>query len=273
MKRYLQNLHTHTIYCDGKDTPEEMVKQAIALGFDTLGFSGHSYMYFSPSYSMSEVETIQYRNHIKALKNKYKDQIHILCGLEFEMFSVCDTIGFDYLIGSTHYFNRNGQLVGFDRNAQMVEQVIREHFGGDGMKYAKAYYENVARLPEYGSFDIIGHLDLVTKHSETHSFFDTEAKEYQHAALDALHAVIRHCNVFEVNTGAIARGYRTTPYPAPFLMQEIRRLGGHVLISSDCHRKQDLNCYFDQALDYVKACGFDHIMVMTAEGLKEVGLL
>ena len=41
----------------------------------------------------------------------------------------------------------------------------------------KAYYDNVARLPEYGSFDIIGHLDLVTKHSETHSFFDTEAKE------------------------------------------------------------------------------------------------
>ena len=26
---YKQNLHTHTTYCDGKDTPEEMILRAI----------------------------------------------------------------------------------------------------------------------------------------------------------------------------------------------------------------------------------------------------
>ena len=42
--KYLQNLHTHTTYCDGKNTAEEMVQKAIELGFRSLGFSGHAPM-------------------------------------------------------------------------------------------------------------------------------------------------------------------------------------------------------------------------------------
>ena len=38
MKR---NLHTHSTFCDGKNTPEEMVRAAIAKGFDAIGFSSH----------------------------------------------------------------------------------------------------------------------------------------------------------------------------------------------------------------------------------------
>lgn len=41
--KHLQNLHTHTIYCDGKDTPEEMILAACEKGFTSLGFSGHSF--------------------------------------------------------------------------------------------------------------------------------------------------------------------------------------------------------------------------------------
>ena len=38
------NFHTHTYFCDGKDSPEEMVLSAIERGFTTLGFSIHSYV-------------------------------------------------------------------------------------------------------------------------------------------------------------------------------------------------------------------------------------
>ena len=40
---FKQNLHTHSLYCDGKDTIEEMVQEAISRNFDVLGFSGHGY--------------------------------------------------------------------------------------------------------------------------------------------------------------------------------------------------------------------------------------
>ena len=42
-----QNLHTHTNYTDGKDEPEELVLEAIKRGFSSIGFSEHSFMYFS----------------------------------------------------------------------------------------------------------------------------------------------------------------------------------------------------------------------------------
>ena len=46
---YLQNLHTHSTYCDGKDTPEEIINAALDMGFDSVGFSSHSYMHYSPA--------------------------------------------------------------------------------------------------------------------------------------------------------------------------------------------------------------------------------
>ena len=43
----LQNLHQHCTFCDGKDTPEEMIAYAIEKGFDSIGFSSHSYNPYS----------------------------------------------------------------------------------------------------------------------------------------------------------------------------------------------------------------------------------
>ena len=36
------NYHTHTTWCDGKDTPEAVVVAAIDKGFDAIGFSSHA---------------------------------------------------------------------------------------------------------------------------------------------------------------------------------------------------------------------------------------
>ena len=52
-----QNLHTHTLYCDGKDSVEEMVRAAIDKGFTTLGFSGHGNCRRIDQYSMDDQNT------------------------------------------------------------------------------------------------------------------------------------------------------------------------------------------------------------------------
>ena len=38
------NIHSHTTYVDGRNTAEEMVQAALALGFHTLGFSEHGHV-------------------------------------------------------------------------------------------------------------------------------------------------------------------------------------------------------------------------------------
>ena len=69
------NYHTHTNFCDGKNTPEELVLEAIRLGCPKLGFSGHSYTFFDESYCMSQVGTLEYIRQVRALQEKYADRI------------------------------------------------------------------------------------------------------------------------------------------------------------------------------------------------------
>ena len=267
---YYQNLHTHTCYCDGNDMPEELILKAIELGFDTIGFSGHSYTGFDIDWHMSREKTELYKKEIAALKNKYKEKISVLCGLEYDIFSDCDVSYYDYLIGSSHFLKIDGEYVEFDVDADTVSGIINRYFGGDGIKYAKAYYENMAQLYKYGDFDIVGHFDIVTKHCETHNFFDINSKEYKNAALESLHALCEKLKVFEVNTGAISRGYRTTPYPAPFILKEMEALGCTVVLTSDCHDKNFLNNHYRESVEYINSCGFDSIGIMKNGAITEV---
>ena len=66
----LKNFHTHTTYCDGKNTAEEMILAAINQGFTALGFSGHSHTSIDPSYCMTTDETRRYIDELKALRTR-----------------------------------------------------------------------------------------------------------------------------------------------------------------------------------------------------------
>ena len=60
----------------------------------------------------------------------------------------------------------------------------------------------------------------------------------------------------EINTGAIARGLRTVPYPAEFILDEIKRLGGRIIVTSDCHFRDKLTTWFDEAEAHLLSKGF-----------------
>ncbi len=272
MITYTQNLHTHTVYCDGANTPEEMVTAAIDLGFDTIGFSGHAPAKFDIDWNMDEQALKAYKNEIKILKSKYASQIDVLYGLEIDVFSHCDTSDCDYVIGSTHFLEYGNDYVEFDADADTVANIIRDYFGGDGMKYAKCYYQTMAQLYKYADFDIVGHFDIIAKHCESRNFFDIDSKEYQNAALEALHSLSEKKKVFEVNTGAIARGYRKAPYPAPFILKEMCKLGCTVILTADCHDKRFLNCFYSEAMEYIKECGFKNIGIMKNGIITEIAL-
>ena len=96
------NYHTHTTFCDGTASLEEMVQSAIRNGLCTIGFSGHSYTAYDKSYCMSLENTKKYWHEIQFLKKKYADQIEILCGIEQDFGSDEPTDDYDYVIGSVH---------------------------------------------------------------------------------------------------------------------------------------------------------------------------
>ena len=141
----------------------------------------------------------------------------------------------------------------------------RQHFGGDSLAFAGAYYRRAAEAAGKTKCQVVGHFDLVTKFNEGGRFFDEAAPRYCRAALEALEAVMERDVFFEINTGAISRGYRTVPYPAPFLLTAIREKGGRVCITSDSHSESTVTCAFDRAADLAAECGFRETWILSAE--------
>ena len=263
----------HSTFCDGKNDCESTVLKAIEIGFTAIGFSGHSHAdYIKSTSSMTHENTRLYKNEIARLKEKYKDKIEIFCGLEFDQYSDDDKQGYDYIMGTNHYLKLGNEFVGFDKNAEAVLKVIDDYFDGDGLKFAKEYYSQLAELPNYGKFDLVGHFDLITKNCENANLFDINDERYQKYALDCFYALKEKISVFEVNTGAMARGYRTTPYPHPFILKEMARAGVGVTLGSDCHDNEFLNYGFDKAIELCKACGVKELQILTKGGFKGIPL-
>ncbi len=270
---YKQCLHTHSTFCDGKDTLEQMVQAAIEKGFDSIGFSGHSFMDIYADFSMSEEKAAAYKAEIARLQQVYGDKIRIFCGLEKDNYTKASTEGYDYLIGSVHAMLYHGELLFIDWSADRTRENVEKFFGGDGIAYAKQYFKAVADLPNYGSFDILGHFDLLTKFNEQQpDLFDTECAEYRAAATQAAEALVGKVKFFEVNTGAISRGYRTTPYPDPFIIKEMKRLGFDAIVSSDCHDRNFLDCGYEDAKRLLMEAGFIEHYVLTDEGFVAIPL-
>ncbi|MBR5742332.1 MAG: histidinol-phosphatase HisJ family protein [Clostridia bacterium] len=241
-----EDLHVHTVFCDGKNTPEEMAEAALAAGLTTLGFSGHSHTPIDESYCMSREGTLRYREEIARLKEKYRRKLRILCGIEMDYFSDDDPAFYDYVIGSVHYVEAGGRFYAVDHNPEAFQKAVAEGFGGDPYALCEAYYALVGDVVRKVKADIVGHFDLVTKFQEKFPSFREDHPRYRAAWEKALVPLLASGAVFEINTGAISRGWRTAPYPAPPIREAIRAGGGRMILSSDSHARGTLLYAFDR---------------------------
>ena len=235
------DLHMHTTWSDGKNTPEEMIEEAIRLGLETVGISDHS---SGDPCGMTLEQSAEYRAEIAALKEKYAGQIRVLCGLERD-FLTDDFNEYDYTIGSVHWLPMpDGHRVSIDWTPEKLREGAEKYFGGDFYALAEAYYAAVARVVEVTKCDIIGHFDLVSKFIEVDPAFDVKHPRYVKAWQQAADELLKTGKPFEVNTGAMSRGYRTEPYPAKDIRDYIQAHGGKLIMSSDAHAKENITYGF-----------------------------
>ena len=238
------DLHTHTSFCDGKNTPEEMVLSAIEKGLKTIGLVVHAYIP-GATYCVSEAGAEEFKKQVGALKEKYKDKITVLCGVETDYFSNMSLKGFDYVIGSVHYFCLNDKIYDVDHSEKMFVQTVNDIFDGDYYAAVENYYSFVGDILEKTNADIIGHFDLVTKFNQDDKLFSTSHPRYITAVNNALDKLIKANKPFEINTGAISRGYRKEPYPSGDIIKNIKAKGGKFILSSDSHNAKNIAYQYD----------------------------
>ena len=245
-----QDLHSHSTFSDGANTPEEMVLSAIDKGLVRYGISTHSFIPFDQRCCIKLENYPVYKAEMARLKEKYSDKIEILCGIEQEYLSPLLTDGFDYVIGSVHFLNTPAGPILVDETAEILRNACNDHFGGDPYAMAESYFDTVADVVNRTHCDIIGHFDLITKYNEVDPLFDIGHPRYVAAYRKAVDALIPYGVPFEINTGAISRGYRTSPYPAKPIADYIKARGGRFVLSSDSHSAGAIALQFDKWAEY-----------------------
>ena len=245
------NFHTHTNLCDGKNSPEEMINAALKLNFTHLGFSGH----MDADIHMN-IEN--YKNTIHALKEKYKNQIQVLCGIELDnLYDTKFSEGMDYVIGSTHFLDvKYSRPLSVDNTKEDLIFLCNEFFSGDYYKLAKAYYELEAEIFDKTHCNFVGHFDLLTKFNNELHFIDENNTHYKNYALDSLEYLANQNVIFEINT------HNSKIMPAPFILKRLAELNGEIIINSDAHNVNQLNMKFNEAIELAKSCGFNHSNIL-----------
>ncbi|MCQ2448641.1 MAG: histidinol-phosphatase [Clostridia bacterium] len=237
-----KDCHLHTTFSDGLSTPEEMVLSAIRLGLETIAFTDHSHTPFDESYCMLKENVAPYRTEILRLQEKYKGKIEILLGIEQDYFGDPMDWPYDFVVGSVHYIKAGDEYIPVDEDAETLASAADRHFGGDIYALVEAYYDLVGDVVEKTGADLIGHFDLITKFQEKTPLFDEAHPRYIKAFQHAADRLLVTGVPFEINFGAIPRGYRTTPYPSPEIRRYLTEHGATLVLSSDSH-SADTICY------------------------------
>lgn len=239
------NYHTHTMRCKHAwGSEEEYIKNAIQAGFDVLGFADHCPYTYQSHMRMDLAEMESYVQTLQALKEKYKDQIHLMIGLECEYFpehidflkQLIKQYDLDYIIlghhfyksESNHYFGR----VTYDEN------------------HLKAYVNQAILAFQTGLYSYLAHPDLID--------FRPSHSEIYHREMRRL---CEACKAYEIPLEFNLLGYKNNRcYPNMKDFWPIASsVGNQVIIGFDAHQPSDLlnTESYQMAIDYLKGLNLE----------------
>ena len=276
------NLHTHSIYSDGKSQPREIVEEAVRQGFTTLGFSEHSPLPFDNNFSVKLSDMPQYVTEIAQLKEEFKDKLDIYCALEAdyltgvsEPFAVTkERYYLDYLIGGVHLVvDKVPELVEGPTQSidpeeiwfidgpkwEVYDEGLQKLFGGDIRRAVRRFFEQSNEMIENEPFDIIAHFDKIKMHNRDRYFHEDESW-YRRLALETLDLIREKGLVMEVNTRGIYKKRYNGFYPSPWLMEEACKMHIPAIISADAHHFSEISLEFEAAEEALKKAGYRSVV-------------
>jgi len=250
------DLHTHHSRCGHAEGDiEDYIRAALDAGMDVIGISDHS-PYFAhaedhpnPRVAMPRSEFAAYVEEVLRLKEKYRDKIEVLLGVESDFFpeyadiyrKAYEPYPFDYIIGSVHFtrgvsiFNKN-RWKGLSMERKIEEKVH--------------YYEMIALSAESGMFQILGHIDAMKGNYP--AFTDIPAAQ---AIDDTLKTIAEHGVAIEINTSGktkLSGGW----YPDDSILERALHFGVSVTFGSDAHIPSRVGDEWEEVAQRLKEIGF-----------------
>ena len=263
------NFHTHSIFSDGKSTPDDVVVEAINQGLKAIGFSDHSPVPFENSFAIKNDEIDNYITTIMSLREKYKNQIDVYCSMEMDFIpgivkdfkQTKETLGLDYMIGSVHLVGNDINRLWFIDGSKMetYDEGLYNYFDGDIKKGVRAFFHQYNEMIETEEFDIVGHFDKIKMHNRGR-YFSEEDKWYRDYLMETLTLIKEKSLIVEINTRGIYKKRSDDFYPSTWTFPLMKEMNIPVVISSDSHKAEELSLCFDEAEKALKAAGYKETM-------------
>ena len=249
------DLHTHNQLCGhATGTIEDYVKQAIEYGLNYIGISDHSPYFYSeedqlyPTITMAKSEFIPYIEEVLRLKEKYKDKIHVLLGVESDFFP--DHIEvyrqhfllhpFDYIIGSVHYV----QDTSIFKKGRWDDLTTKER-----IMLKEEYYDLIQSSAQSGVFQILGHIDAMKGFYPTFTSIETDAVD------QTLKIISEEDIAIEINTSGKTKDCGGW-YPSDEILERALFYNVKVTFGSDAHTPERVADELEQVKKRLKEIGF-----------------
>lgn len=229
------NFHTHTARCGhatGMD--EEYILRAISCGIKEMGFSEHMPLSFADGhesyYRVPIARVGEYMDSLAALREKYKDQIHLHIGFEMEVYPS----RFDEMIAAARQYGAEYLLLGQHFIGEEWPNGFYVTLGSDSTDQLKEYTDCVVAGIESGLFTYVAHPDLFRYTGNDHDF-------YHEQAVRICRASIAHNVPLEINLLGLRAGRF---YPQNAFWSIAGKTGCPVTFGFDSHAPEDA---FDEA--------------------------
>ena len=268
-------IHTHTIFCDGRDEVETCCRRAYEKGLESLGFSSHAPITAKTGMPSSwnipdERRLHEYFDEVRAARKRWQGKLPVYLGLEVDyipgLMGPADSdyreMDLDYIIGAVHFvIAPKGAPFTVDDSSENVERGIAEGFGGDIMGLLESYWSSVEAMIRAGGFDVLAHPDVIKKNNSFTDgrkgrLFSEEDDFYRKKTAAAASLLTGTGIVAEINTGGINRGKIRDCYPSPNFLKLFRENNTPMVINADAHTAEDLDGHYDEARLALLAAGY-----------------
>ena len=249
------NFHSHTQFCDGRESMARMAGQALACGMKHYGFTPHSPIPLPSSCNMSALVVPDYVAEFQRLKELYAGRINLYLSMEIDYLGdrwgatnpYFDTIPLDYRLSSVHFVSTpDGEReVDVDGRPQNFRAKMAEHFDNDIHYVVDSFYARTLAMIEKGGFDILGHFDKIGFNASSFSPGIENEPWYRRHIDNVIDAVRATDIIVEINTKAYPAPvgstlaqeavYEPRLFPSPDVIRRLVSAGLPLAVNSDAH--------------------------------------
>lgn len=250
----LYNLHSHTQFCDGRASMEDMAAAARRRGMKIWGISPHAPICVDSPCNMLREDVGDYISEADRLKEFYAGEMKILTGMEVDYvgrdfgahIDYFQKLPLDYRIGSVHFVpNQDGIYLDCDGKFERFDSYLRDGFENDLRYVVEKFFEQTLEMIELGGFEILGHFDKIAGNAAMKDP-GIENTSWYEALVDD---VIRHASwagiAVEINTKSLFDKNRF--FPAERWWRKMKEAGLPLVINSDAHYPEKVNLGREEA--------------------------